>query len=202
MASEAGSHGCPRPESNQRTRFRKPLLYPLSYGGALWLFAGISRGTAPEVYLRPLQAIARMFHSRLRCLMRVARIVSAHATWSQTKIWAAGVAGARTRIAHFQVFCPSPRGLARPGERLQLDKRSNKMSNASKGGLLDRTQEVGGSSPPSSTSQKTCKAADSDLPEHEQNLGCDVERAVDQHVAARDDVERHRRWRLPRRVAT
>lgn len=23
----------PRPESNQRTRFRKPLLYPLSYGG-------------------------------------------------------------------------------------------------------------------------------------------------------------------------
>src|SRR5688500_15826081 len=27
---------CPRPESNQRTRFRKPLLYPLSYGG-VWL---------------------------------------------------------------------------------------------------------------------------------------------------------------------
>jgi hypothetical protein len=27
---------CPRPESNQRTRFRKPLLYPLSYGG-FWL---------------------------------------------------------------------------------------------------------------------------------------------------------------------
>jgi hypothetical protein len=25
---------CPRPESNQRTRFRKPSLYPLSYGGA------------------------------------------------------------------------------------------------------------------------------------------------------------------------
>jgi hypothetical protein len=25
---------CPRPESNQRTRFRKPLLYPLSYGGS------------------------------------------------------------------------------------------------------------------------------------------------------------------------
>jgi hypothetical protein len=24
---------CPRPELNQRTRFRKPLLYPLSYGG-------------------------------------------------------------------------------------------------------------------------------------------------------------------------
>jgi hypothetical protein len=28
---------CPRPESNQRTRFRKPLLYPLSYGGFLKL---------------------------------------------------------------------------------------------------------------------------------------------------------------------
>ena len=25
---------CPRPELNQRTRFRKPLLYPLSYGGS------------------------------------------------------------------------------------------------------------------------------------------------------------------------
>ena len=27
---------CPRQESNLRTRFRKPLLYPLSYGG-FWL---------------------------------------------------------------------------------------------------------------------------------------------------------------------
>jgi hypothetical protein len=26
--------GCPRHESNVRTRFRKPLLYPLSYGGS------------------------------------------------------------------------------------------------------------------------------------------------------------------------
>jgi hypothetical protein len=25
---------CPRAGSNGRTRFRKPLLYPLSYGGA------------------------------------------------------------------------------------------------------------------------------------------------------------------------
>ena len=24
---------CPREDSNLRTRFRKPLLYPLSYGG-------------------------------------------------------------------------------------------------------------------------------------------------------------------------
>ena len=28
------SWACPRQESNLRTRFRKPLLYPLSYGGA------------------------------------------------------------------------------------------------------------------------------------------------------------------------
>src|SRR5438067_11913610 len=28
---------CPRPESNQRTRFRKPLLYALSYGGSATL---------------------------------------------------------------------------------------------------------------------------------------------------------------------
>ena len=30
---ERASRKCPRPESNQGTRFRKPLLYPLSYGG-------------------------------------------------------------------------------------------------------------------------------------------------------------------------
>jgi hypothetical protein len=33
---------CPRPESNQRTRFRKPLLYPLSYGGPGGRVAGAS----------------------------------------------------------------------------------------------------------------------------------------------------------------
>jgi glycogen debranching enzyme len=30
---------CPRQESNLRTRFRKPLLYPLSYGGAETIIA-------------------------------------------------------------------------------------------------------------------------------------------------------------------
>jgi hypothetical protein len=29
------SFACPRQESNLRTWFRKPLLYPLSYGGAV-----------------------------------------------------------------------------------------------------------------------------------------------------------------------
>src|SRR6266550_8074795 len=39
--SEAGGTArCPRPESNQRTRFRKPLLYPLSYGGSRTLCPG------------------------------------------------------------------------------------------------------------------------------------------------------------------
>ena len=33
MLDSAWLLGCPRPELNQRTRFRKPLLYPLSYGG-------------------------------------------------------------------------------------------------------------------------------------------------------------------------
>ena len=32
---------CPRQESNLRTRFRKPLLYPLSYGG-VWLNQAVS----------------------------------------------------------------------------------------------------------------------------------------------------------------
>jgi hypothetical protein len=29
--------GRPRKDSNLRTRFRKPMLYPLSYGGSDWL---------------------------------------------------------------------------------------------------------------------------------------------------------------------
>ena len=33
---------CPRQESNLCTRFRKPLLYPLSYGGRTWRLAGYS----------------------------------------------------------------------------------------------------------------------------------------------------------------
>ena len=35
-ADLASTGSCPRHESNMRTRFRKPLLYPLSYGG-FWL---------------------------------------------------------------------------------------------------------------------------------------------------------------------
>src|SRR3954451_11560799 len=37
--------GCPRQESNLRTRFRKPLLYPLSYGGC-WLNQAVSGSVA------------------------------------------------------------------------------------------------------------------------------------------------------------
>jgi hypothetical protein len=33
MAAIESDDRCPRHESNMRTRFRKPLLYPLSYGG-------------------------------------------------------------------------------------------------------------------------------------------------------------------------
>jgi len=33
-ANETDWHKYPRQESNLRARFRKPLLYPLSYGGA------------------------------------------------------------------------------------------------------------------------------------------------------------------------
>ncbi len=31
--SKVGAWQCPRHKSNMRMRFRKPLLYPLSYGG-------------------------------------------------------------------------------------------------------------------------------------------------------------------------
>jgi hypothetical protein len=54
---------CPRQESNLRTRFRKPLLYPLSYGGFYlqmgWFsicssiaFAIVALGNAPRVAAR------------------------------------------------------------------------------------------------------------------------------------------------------
>ena len=46
-ASETASRECPRPESNQRTRFRKPLLYPLSYGG---LWAWLSQNWLNVIY--------------------------------------------------------------------------------------------------------------------------------------------------------
>ena len=39
---------CPRHESNMRTRFRKPLLYPLSYGGALDRVTAASPGPSPS----------------------------------------------------------------------------------------------------------------------------------------------------------
>ena len=41
-----GVHGRPRQESNLRTRFRKPLLYPLSYGGGVGALLGakLARG--------------------------------------------------------------------------------------------------------------------------------------------------------------
>ncbi len=39
---EMNRRKCPRQESNLRTRFRKPLLYPLSYGGGKPAFAGTS----------------------------------------------------------------------------------------------------------------------------------------------------------------
>jgi hypothetical protein len=35
---------CPRQESNLRTRFRKPVLYPLSYGGS----AGVMKQNASD----------------------------------------------------------------------------------------------------------------------------------------------------------
>ena len=38
--------GCPRQESNLCTRFRKPLLYPLSYGGAVPIVPAVSAGRA------------------------------------------------------------------------------------------------------------------------------------------------------------
>ncbi len=40
---------CPRHESNMRTRFRKPLLYPLSYGGAGTRVLRRNRGLAEEL---------------------------------------------------------------------------------------------------------------------------------------------------------
>jgi hypothetical protein len=49
IETAAAQGRCPRPESNQRTRFRKPLLYPLSYGGAGTLCRGAGSPAPPLV---------------------------------------------------------------------------------------------------------------------------------------------------------
>jgi hypothetical protein len=52
---------CPRPESNQGTRFRKPLLYPLSYGGDVAWLSGIRRSVIhPLSIVSGTLAIARL----------------------------------------------------------------------------------------------------------------------------------------------
>jgi hypothetical protein len=50
MARASAALQCPRPESNQRTRFRKPMLYPLSYGGGMQRLAGSSPHQSCAVY--------------------------------------------------------------------------------------------------------------------------------------------------------
>jgi hypothetical protein len=37
---DVGRHGRPRQDSNLRTRLRRPMLYPLSYGGGGWRIPG------------------------------------------------------------------------------------------------------------------------------------------------------------------
>ena len=41
LLSPAGHRKRPRKDSNLRTRFRKPMLYPLSYGGLLAGFSSL-----------------------------------------------------------------------------------------------------------------------------------------------------------------
>ena len=50
-SSSRSTKECPRQESNLCTRFRKPLLYPLSYGGG-WLNQAVSRPGAPSTVSR------------------------------------------------------------------------------------------------------------------------------------------------------
>lgn len=42
-AGQGLDFGCPRQDSNLRTRLRRPLLYPLSYGG-VFVAVGVARG--------------------------------------------------------------------------------------------------------------------------------------------------------------
>jgi hypothetical protein len=50
---------CPRQESNLRTRFRKPLLYPLSYGGGCFVQASRDRPSSrPDLGLAGLRRFA------------------------------------------------------------------------------------------------------------------------------------------------
>ena len=97
----AGAHGriheraqCPRHESNMRTRFRKPLLYPLSYGGSR-RFAGISASR-----------VARFYSARLTCLgaryQISMRVTGTPAIWPGTRSSSSAsshVASSPSRIA-------------------------------------------------------------------------------------------------------
>ena len=60
--------GCPRQESNLRTRFRKPLLYPLSYGGVSAQPCGFVDGRACKSLYRPPRVESRATGARLRPL--------------------------------------------------------------------------------------------------------------------------------------
>ena len=60
----AGGRECPRQESNLRTRFRKPLLYPLSYGGRITPFAACFCVVPPGVYRGAWRRCDPVFYSR------------------------------------------------------------------------------------------------------------------------------------------
>jgi hypothetical protein len=64
---------CPRPESNQCTRFRKPLLYPLSYGGGSTRFAG---------YIRVRPSGAALSTQRAAVATSVNRSDCCHVRWA------------------------------------------------------------------------------------------------------------------------
>jgi hypothetical protein len=55
--------GCPRHESNMRTRFRKPLLYPLSYGGVNQICRTFSDPAASECIRGQLQVAVDVVHN-------------------------------------------------------------------------------------------------------------------------------------------
>ena len=50
--------GCSRLELNQRTRFRRPVLYPLSYGNVIWSVAGARVLVFPCMTLYPPKTIS------------------------------------------------------------------------------------------------------------------------------------------------
>ena len=114
---------CPRQESNLRTRFRKPMLYPLSYGSATSLIPRW-RQTAPRVHLASVsygaEVSLRPSNNRSRWSKEIAMGMvpgscASGPTWDPWRLQGRGSTSSGTCVSrrtvgspnHLQLFTPN-----------------------------------------------------------------------------------------------